>query len=210
MVRRLLALVPELRRLRLSSLDPVEIDDDLWRLIEGEARLMPHLHLSLQAGSDLVLKRMKRRHLAADAASVIARARAVRPGIAIGADLIAGFPTETEALFAETLGFVEEAEIPFLHVFPYSERPGTPAARMPAVPKPERRERAARLRAAGAAAAARFYAAQVGREASVLSERDGAGHTEHFAPVRIAAGPNLLLRARIVAADADGLVAEAA
>ena len=112
---------------------------------------MPHLHLSLQAGSDLILKRMKRRHLRADAAAAIARARALRPGIAIGADLIAGFPTETEALFRETLDFVAEAELPFLHVFPYSERPGTPAARMPAVPVPLRRERAARLREAGTA-----------------------------------------------------------
>src|SRR6185312_8869364 len=134
------------------------IDPALWRLIAEEPRLMPHLHLSLQAGSDLILKRMKRRHLRADALAVIARARALRPGIGIGADLIAGFPTETDALFAETLAFVQEADIPFLHVFPYSERPGTPAARMPPVAKPVRRERAAQLRAAGAANAARFYA----------------------------------------------------
>ena len=146
LVRRLLALVPELRRLRLSSLDPAAIDDDIWRLLGEEERLMPHLHLSLQAGSDLILKRMKRRHLRADAAGAVARARSLRPGIAIGADLIAGFPTETEVLFRETLDFVAEAELPFLHVFPYSERPGTPAARMPAVPVAVRRERAARLR----------------------------------------------------------------
>ena len=118
LVRRLLALVPELRRLRLSSLDPAAIDDDIWRLLGDEPRLMPHLHLSLQAGSDLILKRMKRRHLRADAAGVVARARRLRPGIAIGADLIAGFPTETEALFRETLDFVAEAELPFVHVFP--------------------------------------------------------------------------------------------
>ena len=154
LVRRLLALVPELPRLRLSSLDPAAIDDDIWRLLAEEPRLMPHLHLSLQAGSDLILKRMKRRHLRADAAAVIARARTLRPGIAIGADLIAGFPTETEALFRETLDFVIEPELPFLHVFPYSERPGTPAARMPAVPVAVRRERAARLREAGQAMAA--------------------------------------------------------
>ncbi len=207
MVRRLLALVPELPRLRLSSLDPAAIDDDLWRLIGTEERLLPHLHLSMQAGADLILKRMRRRHLRADAAAVIARARALRPGIAIGADLIAGFPTETDALFDETLAFVRETDIPFLHVFPYSERPGTPAARMPAVPVPARRERAARLRAAGEANARRFFATMVGREASVLAETDEAGHTEHFAPVRIAAPAGTLLRARIVAAHDHGLLA---
>jgi threonylcarbamoyladenosine tRNA methylthiotransferase MtaB len=210
MVRRLLALVPELQRLRLSSLDPAAIDDDLWRLIAEDARLLPHLHLSVQAGADLILKRMKRRHLRADALAVIARARALRPGIAIGADLIAGFPTEDEALFTETLAFVREADIPFLHVFPYSERPGTPAARMPVVPVALRRERAARLRAAGAENARGFYAAQVGREAAVLAETDSNGHTEHFAPVRIAALPGTLLRARIIAANDDGLLAEPA
>ena len=230
MVRRLLALVPELPRLRLSSLDPVEIDEDLWRLIAEEPRLMPHLHLSVQAGSDLILKRMKRRHLRADALAAVRRARALRPGLAVGADLIAGFPTETEGLFEETLRFVEEAELPYLHVFPYSERPGTPAARMPAVPKPVRRERAARLREAGRREAARFHASLLGREVQVLTERDGAGHTEHFAPVRLhapagavadtpgatapavlpGASIGALLRARVTGADADGLRAEAA
>jgi len=210
MLRRLLALVAELPRLRLSSLDPAAIDADLWRLIAEEPRLMPHLHLSLQAGADLILKRMRRRHLRAGALEVIRRARALRPGVAIGADLIAGFPTETDALFAETLAFVREAEIPYLHVFPYSERPGTPAARMPSVPVALRRERAALLRAAGADNARRFYAGQVGREASVLAEAEGAGHTEHFAPVRIAAAPGQLLRARVVAANDDGLLAEPA
>jgi threonylcarbamoyladenosine tRNA methylthiotransferase MtaB len=210
MIRRLLALVPDLPRLRLSSLDPNEIDADLWRLIETEPRLMPHLHLSVQAGSDLILKRMKRRHLRADALAVIARARALRPGIGIGADLIAGFPTETDALFAETLAFVQEADIPFLHVFPYSERPGTPAARMPPVAKPVRRERAAQLRQAGAANAARFYAGLLGSEIAVLAESDSLGHSEHFAPVRIAAAPGQLLRARVTAATSSGLVAEPA
>ncbi len=185
LVRRLLALVPELPRLRLSSLDPAAIDSDLWRLIAEEPRLMPHLHLSLQAGSDLILKRMKRRHLRADALATVARARALRPGIAFGADLIAGFPTETEALFEETLAFVEEAGLQFLHVFPYSERPGTPAARMPPVAKPVRRERAARLREAGQRATRRFCEAQIGRTMSVLAESEEAGHSEHFAPVRL-------------------------
>ncbi len=210
MVRRVLAQVPDLPRLRLSSIDPAAVDADLWCLIETEPRLMPHLHLSIQAGADLILKRMKRRHSRADIVSIIRRARSLRPGIAIGADLIAGFPTETEAHFADTLALVESDEIPFLHVFPYSERPGTPAARMPSLPKPVRRTRAARLRAAGASAAHRFFTTQIGREAAVLAETDNAGHTEHFAPARINAIPGAIMRARIVAADADGLIAEPA
>jgi threonylcarbamoyladenosine tRNA methylthiotransferase MtaB len=210
LVRRLLALVPDLPRLRLSSLDPAAIDDDLWRLLSDEPRLMPHLHLSLQAGSDLILKRMKRRHRCADARAAIDRARALRPGIAIGADLIAGFPTETDALFAETLAFVEAAELPFLHVFPYSERPGTPAARMPVVPVAQRRARAARLREAGRHAARRFFASQVGQTIVLLTETGDTGHSEHFAPVRllvpVAAGT--LIAARVVGATDEGLVAE--
>ena len=211
LVRRLLALVPELPRLRLSSLDPAAIDGELWRLLAEESRLMPHLHLSLQAGCDLILKRMKRRHLAADAHAAIRRARALRPGIAVGADLIAGFPTETERLFRQTLDFVNEAELPFLHVFPFSERPGTPAARMPAVPKQVRRERAARLRAAGQQAALRFFTGQVGRTVTLLTETAQAGHSEHFAPVRLGS-PVLagrLVPARVTAATADALLAEA-
>ncbi len=210
MIRRLLALVPELPRLRLSSIDPAAIDADLWRLIETEPRLMPHLHLSLQAGSDLILKRMKRRHSRAQGLDAIARARKLRPGIGIGADLIAGFPTETDDLFAETLAMVEEAEIPFLHVFPYSERPGTPAARMPAVDRALRRERAGRLREASAQAAARYYATLVGQHVSVLSETGTQGHTEHFAPVRLTAPPGTLVRARVTQSDATGVLAEAA
>ncbi len=210
-VRRLLALVPELPRLRLSSLDPAAIDDDLWHLLAEEPRLMPHLHLSLQAASDLILKRMKRRHSRAGAEAVIARARSLRPGIAIGADLIAGFPTEDEALFAETLAFVEETEIPFLHVFPFSARRGTPAARMPATPKPLRRERAARLRAAGEAALARFLAAKIGTRTEILMETDRDGLSEHFARVRLTAPGRAGTRvaARIVGADHGHLLAEA-
>ena len=210
MVRRLLAAVPELKRLRLSSLDPMEIDEDVWRLLECEPRLMPHLHLSLQAGSDLILKRMKRRHLTEDAAAAIARARALRPGIAIGADLIAGFPTETEALFAETLAFVTAQDIPFLHVFPYRARPGTPAARMPVVAKGVRKERAARLRAAGAIARRRFFDALVGTQTMVLGETATVGHSEHFAPVRLDAVPGQLTLARITGASDEFLTAEAA
>jgi threonylcarbamoyladenosine tRNA methylthiotransferase MtaB len=212
LARRLLALVPELRRLRLSSLDPAAIDDALWRLVAEEDRLLPHLHLSLQAGSDLILKRMKRRHSRADAAAAIERARQLRPGIAFGADLIAGFPTETDELFDETLQFVADNALPFLHVFPYSERPGTPASRMPAVPKPLRRERAARLREAGSRNAERFLAAQVGQIVSLLTESGDSGHSEHFAPVRLATpvDPGRLLPARVTASADGSLLAEAA
>jgi threonylcarbamoyladenosine tRNA methylthiotransferase MtaB len=173
---------------------------------------MPHLHLSLQAGSDLILKRMRRRHSRAEALAVIDRARALRPGIAIGADLIAGFPTETDALFGETLAFVRDARVPFLHVFPYSERPGTPAARMPAVPKPVRKDRAAALRAAGTAVAEAFLADQIGRDISVLTEADRTGHSEHFAPVRLASAcvPGRVLTARVTGSAGGSLLAEAA
>ena len=212
LARRLLALVPDLRRLRLSSLDPAAIDDDVWRLLAEEPRLMPHLHLSLQAGSDLILKRMKRRHLRGDAVAAIERARALRPGIAIGADVIAGFPTETEAAFQETLDFVTGAELPFLHVFPYSERPGTPAARMPAVPLTARRERAARLRDAGRATLRQFMFRQVGQTVSLLTETENTGHSEHFAPVRLAAPtrPGVVMQARVVGVTDEALLAEAA
>jgi threonylcarbamoyladenosine tRNA methylthiotransferase MtaB len=210
MVRRLLALVPELPRLRLSSLDPAAIDDDLWRVIADEPRLMPHLHLSLQAANDMVLKRMKRRHSRAQAMEVVHRARALRPGIGLGADLIAGFPTEGDDMFQDTLDFVRDAAIPYLHVFPYSERPETPAARMPAVPVAERRARAAMLRDAGLANAISFHAAMVGQETQVLSETGEAGHTEHFAPVRMAGTPGQMARARIIGADARGVMAVAA
>jgi threonylcarbamoyladenosine tRNA methylthiotransferase MtaB len=212
LVRRLLALVPELPRLRLSSLDPVEMDDDLWHLIAEEPRLMPHLHLSLQHGADLILKRMKRRHLRADAVALCDRARRLRPEIAFGADLIAGFPTETEGHFAEMLDLVEECGLSFLHVFPYSERPGTPAARMPQLPVSLRRERAARLRAAGRAAARRLYESRVGRVEQVLLERPDRGHSAQFAPVRLrgATGAAGELRAlRAVAAEDAGVIAEA-
>ncbi|MBB2168455.1 tRNA (N(6)-L-threonylcarbamoyladenosine(37)-C(2))-methylthiotransferase MtaB [Gluconacetobacter aggeris] len=209
--RRLLVLVPELERLRLSSVDPVEIDEDLWRLLEGERRFMPYLHLSLQAGSDMVLKRMKRRHLVADVAGVIARARACRPDLGIGADVIAGFPTESDALFDETLEFVREQGLPYLHVFPYSERPGTPAARMPAVPVATRRERAARLRAAGQEAARAYHTGLLGRTLNVLLETATSGHSEEFAPVRLAAGEaeaGRIVAVRPTAVDENGLVAE--
>lgn len=185
MTRRLLAAVPELPRLRLSSLDAVEMDEDLWRLIAEEPRLMPHLHLSLQAGDDMILKRMKRRHSRADAVAFAEKARSLRPDIVFGADIIAGFPTETEEMFQNSLRIVEECGLTWLHVFPYSPRPGTPAAKMPQVPGPIRKERAARLRAAGEAQVARYLASQVGRSVSVLVEKSGLGRNEGFAEVQV-------------------------
>lgn len=212
MVRRLLAGVPELKRLRLSSLDPVEIDEELWRLLAEEERLMPHLHLSIQAGDDLVLKRMKRRHSRADALAVAERARRLRPGLALGADLIAGFPTESEAMFENTARLVEEAGLTFLHVFPYSSRPGTPAARMPQVPHALRKERAERLRQLGAAALARHLAARVGGSASVLAETSTKGHAEDFSPVlfETEAPAGAILTARVLACDGRHLIARPA
>ncbi len=208
LVRRLLALVPDLPRLRLSSLDPVEIDDELWRLIAEEERLMPHLHLSLQSGDDLVLKRMKRRHSRADALATCRRARALRPGIALGADLIAGFPTESDAMFANTLDLVAECGLTHLHVFPYSARAGTPASRMPQLPGPVIRARAAALRAAGTARQRQWLAGQIGSLVSVLVERDGAGRSEHYARVDLAPKgiPGTLIAARITGAGDDSLL----
>ena len=177
LVARILKLVPELPRLRLSTIDAAEIDADLLRCLGEEPRLMPYLHLSLQAGDDMILKRMKRRHSRADALKLAAEVRAVRPDVAFGADLIAGFPTETDEMFENTLSLVAEAGLSFLHVFPYSPRPGTPAARMPAVAKPVVKARAARLRAAGEVALARHLDRQVGRTLMGLVERadDGKG-----------------------------------
>jgi threonylcarbamoyladenosine tRNA methylthiotransferase MtaB len=213
LVRRLLKLVRQLRRLRLSSLDPAAMDEDLWRAIGEESRLMPHLHLSAQHGADLILKRMKRRHSRADLIALCARARRLRPDIAFGADLIAGFPTETDAHFADMLDLVEACGLSFLHVFPYSARPFTPAARMPQVPVPLRRERAARLREAGDRAACRFYESRLGSIEDVLVEARDRGRTAHFAPIRLrgTSAPRGELRAlRAVAHDARGLIAEAA
>ena len=208
--RRVLAQVSGLPRLRLSSVDPKEVDEDLWRLIAEEPRLMPHLHLSVQAGDDLILKRMKRRHCRADVVQACNRARSLRPEMVFGADLIAGFPTEDDDRFDNTLRLIDEAGLTYLHVFPYSEREGTPAARMPVVPKPLRKERAGRLRAAGQAAVARFYRAQVGRQDRVLVEKPGFGRTETFAATRVPADlpAGSLIPVRIRAASASELRAE--
>jgi threonylcarbamoyladenosine tRNA methylthiotransferase MtaB len=186
LVRRILKNVPMLQRLRLSSLDPAEIDDELLELFANEPRLMPHLHLSLQAGDDLILKRMKRRHSRAEALDVMKRARQARPDLTLGADLIAGFPTEDEAMFERTRAIVDEAGLDLVHVFPFSPRVGTPAARMPLLDRAIVRERAARLRDTANAAKQRFLARHVGTNARVLIEKSGtAGYSEHFAAVTL-------------------------
>ena len=183
LVGRILRLAPELERLRLSSIDAAEIDPDLMRCLAEEPRLMPHLHLSLQAGDDMILKRMKRRHLRADALRLVAEVRAVRPDTAFGADLIAGFPTETDAMFENTVALVEQAGLSFLHVFPFSPRPGTPAARMPQLERAVVKARAERLRAAGDAALARHLDRQVGRTVKALVERDRLARAEDFTEI---------------------------
>ncbi|MBD3764103.1 MAG: tRNA (N(6)-L-threonylcarbamoyladenosine(37)-C(2))-methylthiotransferase MtaB [Rhodobacterales bacterium] len=183
LVLRILRLVPDLPRLRISSIDSIEADEALMQAIATEPRLMPHLHLSLQHGDDLILKRMKRRHLREDAIAFCEEARRLRPDIVLGADLIAGFPTETEAMFDNSVRLVAECGLTFLHVFPYSPRPGTPAARMPQVRGPVIRDRAARLRAAGEVALHRHLAAQQGQRHRVLTEGPRMGRTEQFTEV---------------------------
>ena len=183
LTRRILKGVPELPRLRLSSIDSAEIDDDLLACLGGEERLMPHLHLSLQAGDDMILKRMKRRHSRAQALDLIATVRAVRPVAAFGADLIAGFPTESEAAFENSVTMVEEAGLAYLHVFPFSARPGTPAARMPRVHPAVVKARAERLRAAGDAGLRRHLDRIVGRPVRALVERDTRARAEDFTEV---------------------------
>lgn len=185
MVRRLLQLVPDLPRLRLTSLDPVEVDEDLLELIGREPRLLPHIHLSVQAGDDMILKRMKRRHLRADVIAICQQIRARRPDVTFGADLIAGFPTEDQAMFENSLSIIAEAGLTHLHVFPYSSRPGTPAAKIPGLPGDVVKERAAALRAAGDRAMADCLARQVGSTVSVLLETETTGHSEQFLPVRV-------------------------
>ena len=208
LIRRLLSAEPKLSRLRLSSLDPAQIDGELWSAIQDEPRLMPHLHFSIQAGDDLILKRMKRRHSRADAIDCCARARALRPGIALGADLIAGFPTETEVMFNRTLRLVQECGLSFLHVFPYSPRGKTPAARMPMVPPKIRRARAAQLRAEGIKMRTDMFQRKLGCQAEVLVEKPEHGRTEHYLPVRLSAPerPGTLRRVRLVGIDGDKLI----
>ncbi len=204
--------VPELERLRISSIDVAEIDETFLRVLANEERLMPHLHLSLQAGDDMILKRMKRRHSRRQAVDFCARVRELRPGITFGADLIAGFPTETEEMFENTLAIVRDCGLIWTHVFPFSPRPGTPAARMPQVPGDVVKARAAKLRAAGAAERAAWLEAQVGTEKRVLVERPGRARAEDNAVVRVAEGlpAGKIVSVRIASFDGEELVAEGA
>ena len=197
LVQKILREVPELPRLRLSSLDPVGLDDDLLRAVAEEERIMPHLHLSVQAGDDLILKRMKRRHLRDDVLRLADRVRALRPDIVLGADVIAGFPTETDEMFANSVDLVEQAGITHLHVFPYSARPGTPAARLKRVDGKVVDERAASLRAVGQAAMDRLLDSWVGRTARVLVEKDGQGFTDHYVPMRVGGEPGQIVTAPV-------------
>lgn len=185
LVKNILRHVPELKRLRISSIDSIEADRELIDLIGSDSRIMPHLHLSLQAGDDLILKRMKRRHSRAHAISFCNELRAARPDIVFGADIIAGFPTESDAMFKRSLDLVEECGLTFLHVFPYSPRPGTPAARMPQVRGETIRERARILREKGEAALAVRLAREIGQRRDVLMEGASFGRTEHFMPVQV-------------------------
>jgi threonylcarbamoyladenosine tRNA methylthiotransferase MtaB len=209
LVQAILRHVPDLPRLRLSSLDSIEADAALYDAIASDRRLMPHLHLSLQSGDDLILKRMKRRHLRADTLDFVGRIRALRPDIVFGADIIAGFPTETEAMFENSLSIVSEAGLTHLHVFVYSAREGTPAARMPQVPKPVRKERAARLRAAGEERYKVLCESRIGAIETVLVERGGVGRTEQFIPVGVPGqAPGTLVPVLVTGVGKDGLVGD--
>lgn len=209
LVLRILKLVPDLPRLRISSIDSIEADDRLMQAIATEPRLMPHLHLSLQHGDNLILKRMKRRHSREDAIAFCEDARRLRPEMTFGADIIAGFPTETEAHFDNSLKLVEDCDLSFLHVFPYSRRPGTPAARMPQVAGPAIKDRAARLRTAGEAALGRHLAAQIGRSHRILMESPLMGRTEQFTEVRFAQprAEGAIVTATITGRDGEALTA---
>ncbi|MCX7296630.1 MAG: tRNA (N(6)-L-threonylcarbamoyladenosine(37)-C(2))-methylthiotransferase MtaB [Hyphomicrobiales bacterium] len=209
LVKRLLRDVPEIARLRLSSIDSVEADADLLDAIASEPRLMPHLHLSLQAGDDMILKRMKRRHTRSQAIAFCDQVRRLRPDVVFGADIIAGFPTETEDMFARSLDLVEDCRLTQLHVFPFSPRPGTPAARMPQLDRGVIKERAQRLRDAGDAALRRYLDSQIGRQRQVLTERGGIGRTEQFTAVRLSApvAPGAILDLTIMAHDGRQLIA---
>jgi threonylcarbamoyladenosine tRNA methylthiotransferase MtaB len=209
LVRQILRHVGTLARLRLSSLDCVEIDDELFAAFAEEPRLMPHLHLSLQAGDDLILKRMKRRHSRAASVALCERLRRLRPGMVFGADIIAGFPTEDEAMFARSLDLVGDCGLTYLHVFPYSPRPGTPAARMPQVPREIAKDRARRLREAGEAALRRHLGGEVGARRSVLTETNDSGRSEHFTPVRFVrpVEPGIVVDAEVIGHDGRRLTA---
>jgi len=209
LVQSILRHVSDLPRLTISSIDSIEADQALYDAIASDRRLLPHLHLSLQSGDDLILKRMKRRHLRADTLEFAAKVRTLRPDAVFGADLIAGFPTETDVMFENTLSIVEEAGLTYLHVFPFSPREGTPAARMPQVSRAVAKARAARLREVGASQYNKLCLSRVGEVESVLVERNGVGRTEQFLPIPVpgrSAGE--IIPVRVTGVSADGLVGE--
>ena len=210
LVRKILKLVPELKRLRISSIDSIEADDEFMSAIAEEERLMPHFHFSAQSGDDMILKRMKRRHSRADTIGFCDSVRRLRPDVAFGADLIAGFPTETDAMFENSVKLIDDAGLSYLHIFPFSPRKGTPAARMPQVAKPVVKERAARLRAKGKAALEIRLQSLIGSEQELLIEKIGVGRTACFAQARFGgdAASGSIVRARITGADAAHLIAE--
>jgi len=209
LVKRILKLIPELKRLRISSIDAVEVDDDLYDVIATENRLLPHMHISIQSGDDMVLKRMKRRHLRHHIIEYCEKVRILRPDMVFGADIIAGFPTETEEMFQNTLNLVDEVGLTYLHVFPYSERSGTPAARMPQVAKNIRKERAEKLRAAGEKQLQKFLTSRINMQEEILIENPGIGRTRHFAEVKLdkAIESGRIISARIINADSRFLYA---
>jgi threonylcarbamoyladenosine tRNA methylthiotransferase MtaB len=212
LVGRILRLVPDLRRLRISSIDSIEADPELLDLMAGEPRLMPHIHLSLQSGDNMILKRMKRRHAREDSISFCTELRARRPDVVFGADIIAGFPTETDAMFANSLSIIDDCGLTYLHVFPFSPRSGTPAARMPQLEKTVIKERARLLRARGQERLSAFLASEVGTTRQVLVETGRAGRTEHFAAVQFAQEmtPGAIVRAHVTARSDSHLVARLA
>ncbi len=212
MIRRILALIPNLQRLRLSSIDVAEIDDDLFDLMAYNSRIMPHFHISLQAGDNMILKRMKRRHNREQVIEFCNKLRAIRPEVSFGADIIAGFPTETNEMFENTRRLIAEAGLQYLHVFPYSERDGTPASRMPQVAKTIRKQRAAILRAEGTKELHKFFTQNVGRDVAILVEKNNMAHTENFIPVKLEGEYNIgqIAKVTLHSFAADYMIARAA
>ena len=212
MIRRIFALIPNLQRLRLSSIDVAEIDDELFELFAYNPRIMPHFHISLQAGDNMILKRMKRRHNREQVVEFCNKLRVLRPEVSFGADIIAGFPTETDEMFENTRRLISEAGLQYLHVFPYSEREGTPAARMPQVPKQIRKERAAILRAEGIKELHKFFARNVGKDVNVLVEKNNMAHTENFIPVKLDGEYDIgqIIKAKLDSFEAEYMIAKVA
>ena len=212
MIRRIFALIPNLQRLRLSSIDVAEIDDELFELFAYNPRIMPHFHISLQAGDNMILKRMKRRHNREQVVEFCNKLRVLRPEVSFGADIIAGFPTETDEMFENTRRLISEAGLQYLHVFPYSEREGTPAARMPQVPKQIRKERAAILRAEGIKELHKFFTRNVGKDVNVLVEKNNMAHTENFIPVKLDGEYDIgqIIKAKLDSFEAEYMIAKVA